>query len=70
VPESCQDKAADGHRPMLYSAESLRTIKALSERLGQALKRRALDRAKREGRNLVTAPDVWMALDEINQDGS
>ena len=56
---------ADDRRPMLYSAEALRTIEAIRERLGRVLKEHALGRAKQTGRRLVTDDDVWAALDSI-----
>jgi hypothetical protein len=59
-------EAVADRRPMLYSAEALKTIESIRERLGQVLKQHALDLAKRNGRNLVTDDDVWEALDSID----
>lgn len=53
-------------RPMLYSAEALRTVEAIREHIGLALKQRALDRAKRSCRDLVTDDDVWAALESLD----
>jgi hypothetical protein len=56
----------DDRRPMLYSAESLKMIEAIRERLGQVLSQHALDLAKQDGRRLVTDDDVLAALDRLD----
>src|SRR3954447_2036188 len=38
-------------RPMLYSPEAMRAVEFIKDRLDRSLKRRALDLARREGRN-------------------
>src|SRR4051812_48844425 len=40
-------EAVADRRPMLYSAEALKTIESITERLGQVMKQQALDLAKR-----------------------
>lgn len=47
---------------MLWSAEALKAIEAAREIFGEGLQRRARERAKRDGRNLVTDDDVAAAL--------
>jgi histone H3/H4 len=56
-------------RPMLYSAEAREAIYSIEDRIGRALTQHALDLAKRDGRNLITAADVWGAFDDIDVAG-
>jgi hypothetical protein len=53
-------------RPMLYSPDALSFIEIIRDKLGQLLKRKALDLAKRSGRNLVTDDDVWDVLVDMH----
>jgi hypothetical protein len=55
--------------PMLYSADALRTVGAITDWLGCELRRRALDIARSEGRTMVTGDDVWSAYDRIAWSG-
>jgi hypothetical protein len=57
--------ASTNSQAMLYSAESLKAVDAIAERLREALKARALLQAKRDGRLLATEGDVWEALHDI-----
>lgn len=58
-------EADSERRPMLYSAEALKIIEVILERLGRLLKQNALDLTKQSGRNLITDDDVWNALDNL-----
>jgi histone H3/H4 len=56
-------------RPMLYSAMSLGAVEAITGQLWRLLTRKALERAKRDGRHLVTDDDVWDALRDADLTG-
>lgn len=50
---------------MLYSADSLRTVELISDRIRHVLKQRAIHAAITDGRALVTSKDVWAAFDKL-----
>ena len=52
-------------RQILYSAEAMKAASNLSEALYAILIRESGRRARRDGRSLVTAEDVFAALEEI-----
>jgi histone H3/H4 len=63
--EALTREEAASRRPMLFSAEALKTIEALREKLGRVLRQEALELARKNGRELITDDDVWEALDRI-----
>ena len=52
------DAGPEAGTAMLYSDASLREVDEFRRRLGEFLARSALERARSEGRSLVTAEDV------------
>jgi len=50
---------------MLYSAASLRLVDEFTDRIGNFLKRSALDRAKQQGRPLITDEDISAVIDHL-----
>jgi hypothetical protein len=64
--EALEPSKAPDNRPMLYSAEAMKAMEEIRERLGRTLKQHALDLAKRDGRKLVTEDDIWSALENLD----